>query len=492
MSLSRRDFLRLSGLLAAGAGACTPLYRQVAGVPGPVGEPVRGAQAAHRLLGRAAFGASDWDLARIEETGVGGWLEEQLATERPQDDPAEILLRPLDALELEAADLEGWEKEEVLRQLRTGTLLRQIYSRRQLYERMVEFWTDHFNIHIEKGECWLLKIPDDREVVRANALGRFEEMLLASAHSPAMLIYLDNQANEASAPNENYAREVMELHTLGVAGGYSQSDVMELARCLTGWTVKEHFWKGQFTFKPGLHDQGRKRVLGEWIEPGGEREAETVLRRLAAHRSTAEFIAEKLVGRFITDRPLDDAPGIVSDVAAAFRKSDGDLRAVSRVLFLDGLLPRLDTLPAKIKRPLDLVTSPLRALHATTDGGEGLQGELAAMGHLPFDWPSPDGPPDTAAAWSAALLPRWQFAIRLARGEIEGTEIPMEAMGGFEGEKPSEQLDSMALRLLGRPADGRMVRALNMALEEGGPDAEQELAPLMVAGLVASPEFQWR
>ncbi len=136
---------------------------------------------------------------------------------------------------------------------------------------MVEFWTDHFNIYVAKGDCWFLKVVDDREVVRKHALGNFRDLLLASAHSPAMLVYLDNQANEKAAPNENYGREVMELHTLGVGSGYTQEDVMQLARCLTGWGVKRNFWRGQFQFDPDQHAGGTKKVLGQVIQPGGRR-----------------------------------------------------------------------------------------------------------------------------------------------------------------------------------------------------------------------------
>lgn len=492
MSLSRREFLRLSALLSAAAGACSPLYQRVSGLPGPMRSSPNLEERAQQILGRAAFGPGSFEADRIDRTGIGGWLEEQLSPQAQDDDPVQILLRRLDALEMDAAGLESWEKEDVLRQLRAGTLLRRVYGRRQLYERMVEYWTDHFNIYVEKGECWMLKVVDDREVIRPHALGRFEDLLLASARSPAMLIYLDNQANEASAPNENYAREVMELHTLGVDGGYSQEDVMELARCLTGWTVKDHFWKGEFVFKSELHDKGVKHVMGQRIEPAGEREAEDVLKRLARHESTAIYIAENLVRRFVTDRPHEHAPDLVQEVARTFRVTDGDLRRVARTLFLDGLLQHEGPLPPKFKRPVDLVVSALRALHATTDGADGLQGQLAQMGQLPFDWPTPDGPPDTANDWSASLLPRWQFALRLARNEIDGTELPLEDIGANVDEEPSTVVDRLSRRLLGRPADQRLISAVHQALTQGGDPARAELPALTVAGLVASPEFQWR
>src|SRR6185295_10677947 len=160
-----------------------------------------------------------------------------------------------------------------------------------------------FNIFIEKNNCFYLKTVDDRQVTRKNALGSFRDLIWASAHSPAMMVYLDNQANHKGAPNENYARELMELHTLGVDGGYTQQDVMELARCLTGWNVKEHFWLGDFVFTADLHDTGIKNVLGMTIPSAGIKEAEQVIGTLVTHPSTARFISTKLVRRFIADDP---------------------------------------------------------------------------------------------------------------------------------------------------------------------------------------------
>jgi len=203
---------------------------------------------------------------------------------------------------MSATELADWseglfddvDKQSVPRELARATLIRQVYSRRQLYEVMVEFWTDHFNISVEKGDCWFLKTVDDRSVIRPHALGKFRDLLWASAHSPAMLVYLDNQVNYKGAPNEHYARELMELHTLGVHGGYTQQDVQDLARCLTGWSVKEAFWRGDFTFNAGQHDPEAKTVLGLTISPDGQGEAERVVEMLAAHASTARFIATKL------------------------------------------------------------------------------------------------------------------------------------------------------------------------------------------------------
>jgi hypothetical protein len=279
MTIERREFLRLAGLVAGGAAlsACSPLYKEIAGGPSPMDGwgPISAFD--YRVLSRLTYGPNIEDRDQITRFGWKAWVEKQLAAEGIEDEGALWRLRPYDSLMLEADALALWEEEDVSLDLQRGALLRRVYSRRQLYERMVEFWTDHFNISIMKGDCWFLKGVDDRQVIRQHAMGDFRDLLWASAHSPAMLVYLDNQANEGQAPNENYARELMELHTLGVEGGYTQTDVMELARCFTGWTVKDHFWRGEFTFNQDFHDQGIKLVLGQRIEPAGQREAELVL-----------------------------------------------------------------------------------------------------------------------------------------------------------------------------------------------------------------------
>lgn len=491
MSLARREFLRLAGLAAAGVGAaaCSPLYRRLAGSPAIAAWPEPGG--AFQALSRLTFGPRPEERARVAEIGLEAWIEEQLAPERLDDRGADLRVRLLDALELDADALANWEREEVVAQLRQGTLLRQIYSRRQLYERIVAFWTDHFNISVAKGDCWFLKVVDDREVVRAHALGNFRDLLQASAHSPAMLVYLDNQVNEWRAPNENYAREVMELHTLGVDGGYTQQDVMELARALTGWTVKENFWRGEFTFNPDLHDPGVKHILGMRIEPAGQREAEAVLDHLALHPSTARHLARKLVRRFISDRP-EEEPQLVQAVADTFLRTRGDLRAVFRTLLLDGLARRPGPLPPKFKRPHDYVVSALRQSGADTTAGRELHRLLDRMGQPLFGWPTPDGPPDVADPWLGALLPRWQFALALARQELEGTSLDLAAMARAAGGETLEAfLERASVLLLGDRLPEAEAGRLAGALRREGVGDEAQGFGVLLAGLVASPPFQW-
>ncbi|MFP3854931.1 MAG: DUF1800 domain-containing protein [Anaerolineales bacterium] len=495
MKLNRREFLRLTGLIGAGAavaGACAPAYGHLGGAY-EAGADWPGADwATFQALNRLTYGPTPAVLARAMEIGLEGWIEEQLAPESIADRPADLMLRAFEGLEMEANALEAKDRQEVVGQLRAATLIRQVYSRRQLYERMVAFWTDHFNISVDKGDCWFLKVVDDRNVVRAHAFDMFEHLLAASAESPAMLVYLDNQANVAGNPNENYAREVMELHTLGLDGGYSQRDVMELSRCLTGWTVKDHFWKGEFSFKPEIHDQEAKVVLGRTIQPAGKEEAEQVLAMLAKNQATAHHLAEKLVARFLVDEPLEQAPSVVEAVAETFQSSGGDTRAVMRTLLFDGLRLRAGALPPKFKRPVEYVTSALRGLSAQTDGGEPIQRWLEAMGQPPFAWPTPDGPPANSAAWQTSLLPRWQFALELARGEMDGTKLPLNSLTEDLKVKEGEiQIAALSQRLLGRAPSVQLTAAARLVHSEveGDPDAFGAMA---VAGLIASPQFQWR
>jgi uncharacterized protein (DUF1800 family) len=356
---------------------------------------------------------------------------------------------------------------------------------------MVEFWTDHFNISVQKGDCWFLKIVDDRDVIREYALGNFRDLLGASVHSPAMLVYLDNQENHKDAPNENYARELLELHSLGVDGGYSQKDVMELARCLTGWCVKEHFWKGEIKFEPEIHSPGTKTVLGKTIQPDGENEIDHVLDMLADHPSTARTIVTKLARRFL----VDDPPGEIIDKASqTFTRSSGDIKSVLKVLLLDGLtLVQQQSLSAKYKRPINFLVSALRQLNAETNGGQAINRYLQQMGQPLFDWPTPDGYPDTAHAWQGNLLPRWQFALDLVQNRIDGTEFDLETyLTGVSGDDPAYFLDRIANNLLGNSlnpeVETEMINTINKPIQNN----PKQTAEIVIAGILASPAFQWR
>jgi hypothetical protein len=493
MTLSRRDFLKLGALVTASAAlaSCVPVYSRIAGgLPTIPWVPLR--EKDFLALQRLTFGPRVQERARFTEIGLQAWIEEQLDFESINDFDSHIRLASFDTLKMDANELEGisnglfdsYDRETVPNELRQATLLRQLYSKRQLYEAMVEFWSDHFNIFIEKGNGFYLKTVDDREVTRKHALGSFHDLAWASAHSPAMLTYLDNQANEKSHPNENYARELMELHTLGVNGGYTQQDVMELARCLTGWTVKEHFWLGDFIFKQDLHDTGTKKVFGMTIENAGVKEAEQVLEMLAAHPGTAHFISTKLTRRFIADEPPQE---LVEKAAQTFLDTKGDIKSVLRVILLDGL----PLAQPKYKRPANFVLSALRALNVETDG-VAINDHLMRMGQSYFNWPTPDGYPDRNLAWQGNLMPRWQFAFELMRDEIKGTKIGLKGLLDVSPANDlSGEVDSVASLLLGAPMSPVTRDELIASIRSAGA-TEEETLQIVTAGLLASPAFQWR
>jgi uncharacterized protein (DUF1800 family) len=488
MPLSRRDFLKLASLVTASAAlsSCAPVYRRLAGDLPTV--PWTALPASDFLaLNRITFGARVEERARFTEIGLRAYIEEQLDFETINDFACDLQLSTFDTLKMEANELEGisnqlfdgYDREKVPNELRQATFLRQLYSKRQLYEVMVEFWSDHFNIFMDKEKEFFLKTVDDREVIRKHALGNFRDLVWASAHSPATMIYLDNQANEKSHPNENYARELMELHTLSVNGGYSQKDVMELARCLTGWNVKEHFWLGDFVFKEDLHDTGEKNVLGLSIQPSGQAEAEQVIEMLVKHPSTAKFICTKLARRFIADDPPEQ---LIEKAAQTFLNTNGDIKSVLRVILLDGLA----LAQPKYKRPVNFLLSALRMLNVETDG-IALHEYLVRMGQLYFNWPTPDGYPDYSEAWQGNLMPRWQFAFALIRNELKDTKHNLNALLDVSSTGIlQDDVDAITSLLVGAPLE-RLTRNEIIA---GATD--EETRQIIAASIIASPAFQWR
>lgn len=415
-----------------------------------------------RLFGRAGFGHRPGDLRDYERHGHAATVERLLRVDQPEAPFLVAQIAHLDVFRAHAAELEETPREIILRQLRQAAILRAVYGANPLLERMVDFWSDHFNVYGRKElGAWRLG-NDIQTVIRPHALGRFPDMLAASARSPAMLGYLDNERNRKGAPNENYAREILELHTLGVDGGYTQRDIQEVARCFTGWTVEDRFLRprGKFRFDPDRHERGGKTVLGQTIRSGGEDEGDAVVRIVAAHPATARHLARKLVRYFVGQRHAS----LEGEVAEAYRTTNGDIRAMLRPILLSKAFL---VAPPMVKRPLDLVASALGALDGSTDAGPALQAHLSAMGQQPYEWPMPDGYPKETSAWSGSMLPRWQFAFALANDEIAGTRLEGRGL----------ELEGKAAALYGRPPS----EATMAAIRHGG---------LGVA--LASPEYQWR
>jgi uncharacterized protein (DUF1800 family) len=485
--LTRRIFIRIAAGLTAGTAlaGCSP--QTLLQLEPELGDwPGQASESTWRLLNRITFGPRPDERDRVATIGPAAFIEEQLA---PDTLPAmatrpRLALRRLESLHLDAPDLFDVEPEVASTELQRAALLRAVYSPAQLVEAMIDFWSDHFSIAQTKGDCAWLKTIDDRDVIRPHALGNFHDLLYASAHSPAMLIYLDNQQNHAGNPNENYARELLELHTLSVDGGYTQTDVQEVARCLTGWTVKDHFYRGRFTFDPDHHDDGAKRVLGLDIPAGAKkRGGEQVIDMLAEHPATAHFIATKLVRRFVADDP---PPQLVAQAARTFIETQGDIKAILRTILFSPQMLNLEQEPVarKLKRPFEYIASALRALNATTDGGPALLTYLAEMGQPLFQWPTPDGFPDRAEAWLGTLFTRWRFALALANDNLPGTQLDLPALANAANARTrQERLNQFAILLLGYPLSPTITEQL---LQSGHQDQT-----LLVA-LLGSPAFQWK
>ncbi len=538
---TRRASAVLSAMLAASAGADTG---------------TDDAAIVH-VLNRLAYGPRAGDVEKVRRQGLDRWIEEQLRPERIDDGGLERRLAGLRTLTLSTEKLfAGYEvppevkreaqrrraelgddateaeRERALRELRQqarermegaprqvveelqeAKLLRAVYSERQLDEVLADFWLNHFNVFAGKGPVRLLVVEYERDVIRKHAWGRFEDLLRASARSPAMLFYLDNwlsadpgaadRVSEAmrggfgrrgafgrrarptgdAAParrsglNENYARELMELHTLGVDGGYTQKDVTEVARAFTGWTIAGlRKQRPEFRFQPLLHDRGDKVVLGQQIKSGGQDEGERILRLLATHPSTARFVSYKLARRLVADEP---PTSVIERAAAVFRKTDGNIRDVVRSIVMSPEFLAPAARQAKVKTPLEFTASALRASGAEVSDASSLTRRLAAMGMPLYMQQPPTGYKDTADAWvsTGGLLARLNLALDLAAGRVPGVRLPPGAVDGH-----SEEL---AARLL--PAG--LSEPTRETLRKAAPDGE----PARVAGLLlGSPEFQRR
>jgi uncharacterized protein (DUF1800 family) len=492
MKLSRRQLLKAAAVTGAAIplAGCEPI---ISGLTSRLGqeipESVRVADGAlidpiFHLLSRAAYGPWPGDLERVGEMGSDEWIEEQLAPESIDDSLCDLRARRFETLHHEPGTCYEYKKPVLREEIARHTLLRALYSRRQLFEVMVSFWTDHLNINIEKGDCIYLKPADDREVIRRHALGSFRDLIRASVTSPAMLVYLDGKENKKArpddVPNENYARELLELHTLGVHGGYTQSDVYEVARCLTGWRLRTKWRKGTVFFEPELHDGGEKIVLGQTIPAGlGDKDPDRVVDIVCGHPSTARFIATKLVRRFVADDPPAQ---LIDEAARVFTETDGDIKALVRAILRSRDFR--EARGAKFKRPFVFIVSALRALGADTHAHAPLIEYLTRMGQGLFQHPTPDGYPDDAEPWLGTLLWRWNFAFALASNQVPSAKVSLErleqAISGEAATSPATLLSYF----IGRAGAGPELKALEGYLA-GHPNRAE-----LVGLILASPAFQ--
>jgi uncharacterized protein (DUF1800 family) len=470
VSLSRREALgalAATGLVAAGCG------RTVSLAPDPKRErPQRSDEPEARLLNRLGYGPRPGEVAKLKETGQKAWLDDQLGA--GQGDPLGIQahLFRLPIMHLGPWDLRDWPERDVVAQMQEAALVRAVHSPYVVRERLVDFWTNHFSVYARKGMGAYRKPMDERTVVRAHVLGSFGDMLRASSKSAAMLVYLDQQASTDTHPNENYARELLELHTLGVDGGYTQKDVMEVARCFTGWTEERGFLrkKGAFRFDADIHDRGAKTVLGHRIPAGGGVEdGERVVEILIEHPSTARHVSRKFCRFFLGDAGATAEPR----VRETFVRTKGDVPSMVRAL-VDG--PELLGPEAGLKRPYDFLVSTVRATEARVDNWRGLQTHLEHMGQPLYQWPMPDGYPMDTEAWTSSVLSRWNFALDLTHGRVPGVSVDLDRL------QRTHQGAPIADVLFAGPAPEAVAKAA---------DAAPTLAEA-AAVCLASPEFQWR
>ncbi len=548
------------------------------------------------LLNRITFGARPGDVERVMKIGWEKFLEEQLHPDRISDTVAEEKLKGLESIHLSNAELARYypppqviqqtlkskgiepadfagganapgqteqeqranlakrreiqkalkdmgykQPQQVAVELQQAKILRAVYSERQLQEVMADFWFNHFNIFLQKGADRVLTTSYERDVIRPRVFGKFEDLLKATAESPAMLFYLDNwmsaapnaqamqrreqlmramerrQSNRAGqlseqqkeqmlnlqnrlnrAPrglNENYARELMELHTLGVDGGYTQKDVQEVARCFTGWTLKQPRNGAEFFFNPMIHDDGEKVVLGKKIPAGGgQKDGYAVIHMLATHPATAKFISTKLARKFVNDTPPQS---LVNRMAETFKKTDGDIRQVLRTMFTSPEFFAPENYRAKIKTPFEMTVSAVRALGAETTGGPQFHRWMAQMGEALFMAQPPTGYPDTAEHWvnTGALLERMNFSLALAANKIPGTRSNLTSLvPDTANMQPSQLVDRYAKLLLRGELSPQSRATIDKSLSEqllAKRDGSNATDAAKVVGLIlGSPEFQ--
>ncbi|MGA7513650.1 MAG: DUF1800 domain-containing protein [Candidatus Sulfotelmatobacter sp.] len=423
-------------------------------------------------------------------------------------------------------------------ELAQAKILRAVYSQRQFEEVMTDFWCNHFNVFVGKGLDHLMLTSYERDVIRPHALGKFEDLLVATASSPAMLFYLDNwlsvgpnsdqglgipahpgpywhpalrRGKRTSGLNENYGRELMELHTLSVNGGYSQHDVTEVAKVFTGWTIDKPAEGGGFKFDPRMHEPGPKFMLGHKIKPKGEGEGLEVLHRLATSPQTAHFISLKLAERFVSDDP---PPALVDRMAKTFLKKKGDIREVLNTLFHSPEFWDDTTYRAKVKTPLEFVASAVRATGAEIDDAQPLVGQLNRMGMPLYGAQPPTGYSMKAETWvsSAALLNRMNFALALTSGKIRGVKVDAAQFAASGSPQPDaaatlatlesslvvggvsrQTHDSIVAQIEAAGNTGVQVKADNATGVRKPWDAARSPEVSTMAGLLlGSPEFQRR
>jgi uncharacterized protein (DUF1800 family) len=562
----------LSVLVLAGAlsAACSSAPVRTQGPAPVVGRPASPASVSVTLpassltedqriihvLNRLGYGPRPGDLERVKRIGLAAYVERQLDPARIPDDRVEAALQAFPALAMGVPELlqsypepdpkllariqSGEMSQQEMRQmaplerrpvrisaeLQAAKLTRVVLSERQLQEVMVDFWFNHFNVDARKGAVKWMISDYERTAIRPHALGKFRDLLLATSRHPAMLFYLDNwmstkadlvvragpQRGRQMGLNENYAREIMELHTLGVDGGYTQKDVIDVARAFTGWSIEKPREQGSFVFRSPAHDQGEKHILGHGLPAGGgEQDGLRVIDILSKHPSTARFIATKLARHFVSDDP---PPALVERAAKTFRDTDGDIRKVMVTIIASPEFFSQETYRAKIKTPLEIVASSVRALDGELappaaagaqqpGGGFALAQQVGKLGEPLYQQQPPTGYPDVAEAWvnTGALLSRMNFALGLTANRVPGVRVDLaRAVGSTDRRRPERVLDVLLGSVLQGQATPQTRSVLAAQLDNpeitrattddrGPANTDVEKLAALVLG---SPEFQRR
>ncbi len=536
------------------------------------------------VLNRLAYGPRPGDVEHVSQMGLSKWIEQQLNPNSVDDQAMEARLQDYPTLHMSTAKLineypqpkqaekqaekqaQARAQQEQRRSDVAATVVEKdmqtapgqpanseapaatpvsapqswsaIYSERQLQQVMDDFWFNHFNVFAAKGEDRYYLTSYERDVIQPHALGKFKDLLTATAKSPAMLFYLDNflsadpratqrqaaeramrqqrrrggfgwpprpSANPQQAKknerglNENYGRELMELHTLGVDGGYSQKDVTEVARCFTGWTIDKPRQYADFKFDDRLHDPDPKYVLGKKIHAGGMKDGEQVIDLLVHHPNTAKFISTKLARRFVSDNP---PPALVERMARTFQSSDGDIRAVLKTMIWSPEFWSRESYRAKIKTPFELVVSEVRALGTDVDTPLPLVQWVGRIGEPLYQCQPPTGYADKADAWvnTGALLNRLNYSLALAGNKMRGARTDVPSLLGVDSSADAKSaLDRAVQVFLGGQAGPTTVETLEKQLDNPQvlqaklDDPRKQVDLGVVAGLVlGAPEFQRR
>ncbi|MBI1259539.1 MAG: DUF1800 family protein [Chloroflexi bacterium] len=498
--MNRRQFLKTVGVGAAVVSAPLTyalMRMQAEGAFAPSGRSME----AHAIE-RLTFGVTPELYSHVKQVGTGAFIAEQLSPETIADPLMDYYLGAYQEILSQNAGVLIIQKVAgnlVSNALLGSHLARALHSNQQLHERMVQFFTNHFHVYSGKGGGIYYKVDDERDVIRTYAMTTFRQILGASAHSPAMLYYLDNATSTKDRPNENYAREMMELHTLSLEGGYTETDVKEVARCFTGWamTSGRDSTDGsiEFLFREFEHDMDAKTVLGMAIPAGGgQQDGETVLDLVAKHPAAAKFISTKIARRFVSDNP---PAALIEQMSTSFQQSGGEIVTVLHDLFA---AQEFWNASPKFKLPFEYLVSILRALNVEMSSDprflNAISGWLRRMGNYPFLWPSPNGYPDVQAAWLGELFERWNIALAITSNSLTGANVNLEAiLDLMQAEQVPLKLDAM-LSFMGNYLLGRdLTDNEREIVSEFAQARADDLQGQFVAGttlLLASPAFQYR